>query len=67
MPPEALRFWEEGLARLSRSEPWKKALEKHGWYDAYASSAAFRKDMEREIALYTRIMADLGLLKDAPR
>ena len=67
VPPEAVRFWEEGLARMTKSDAWKKTLERHGWYDAYAPSAAFRKDMEREIALYTRIMGDLGLLKEAPR
>ena len=64
MPADALKFWEDGMARLSKSEPWRKAMETHGWYDAYASSATFRKDMEREIALYTKIMAELGLLKE---
>jgi putative tricarboxylic transport membrane protein len=64
MPADALKFWEDGMARLSKSEPWRKVMETHGWYDAYAPSATFRKDMEREIALYTKIMAELGLLKE---
>ena len=67
VPPETVRFWEESLARVTKTDVWKKTLEKHGWYDAYANAATFRKDMEREIALYTRIMSDLGLLKEAPR
>ena len=58
------RFTPHIVRRLSKSEPWRKAMETHGWYDAYAPSATFRKDMEREIALYTKIMAELGLLKE---
>jgi putative tricarboxylic transport membrane protein len=65
MPPAALKFWEDAVARLTRSAPWKKVLEKYGWYDAYAPSAVFRAEMEQEIARYTRVMKELGLLKDA--
>jgi putative tricarboxylic transport membrane protein len=64
MPAQPLKFWEDGVARLTRTDAWKKALEKYGWYDAYAPSAAFRRDMDQEIARYTRIMKELGLLKD---
>lgn len=67
IPGDVLRFWEENVARVTKSEPWRKALEKHGWYDAYANSATFQKSMEQEIAVYTRIMSELGLLKEAPR
>jgi putative tricarboxylic transport membrane protein len=67
MPPDALKFWEDNLPRLVKTDAWKKALEKHGWYDAYADNATFRKDMEREIAVYTRILGELGMLKEPPR
>jgi tripartite-type tricarboxylate transporter receptor subunit TctC len=63
MPPDALRFWERALAHATKSEPWKRALEKHGWYDAYADSATFQKDMAAEVARYSRIMSELGLIK----
>jgi putative tricarboxylic transport membrane protein len=63
MPADALKFWERALAQATKSEPWKRALEKHGWHDAYADSATFQKDMAAEVARYTRIMSDLGLLR----
>jgi putative tricarboxylic transport membrane protein len=67
IPADALRFWEDSLARLVKSDAWKKALERHGWYDAYVNSATFQKEMERELAINTRILRELGMLKDAPR
>ena len=67
IPPDALRFWEDSLARLVKSDAWKRALERHGWNDAYVNSATFRKEMERELAINTRILRELGMLKDAVR
>jgi putative tricarboxylic transport membrane protein len=63
IPADALRFWERSLGQLTKSEPWKRALEKHGWYEAYADSATFQKDMAAEVARYSRIMSELGLIK----
>jgi hypothetical protein len=35
-------FWDGGLGKLVKMDIWKKALEQHGWYDAYVDSATFR-------------------------
>lgn len=62
---ESVKFWEASAAAATRTDAWKKALELHGWYDAYADSAAFRKAMDQEVASYSRMLGDLGLLKEA--
>jgi putative tricarboxylic transport membrane protein len=66
MPPEALKFWQDRLSRLVKTEAWQKTLERHGWYDAYAGAAVFQKALDQELALYTRILGDLNMLKSAP-
>jgi hypothetical protein len=38
-------------------------LQKHGWFDAYANHDVFRRDMERELTVYTRIPGEPGMLK----
>jgi hypothetical protein len=40
-------------------------LDKHGWFDAYAGSAQFRKDLDGEIKVYTAILTQLGMAKGA--
>ena len=67
MPPEALKYWEDTLARFVKTEAWKKALEKYGWSDAYLNSAAFKKEMDKEAVLFAKILTDLGMVKSAPQ
>jgi len=67
IPPEALKYWEERLARFVKTETWKKTLEKYGWSDAYLNSAAFKKEMDKEAVLFAKILTDLGMVKSAPQ
>lgn len=67
VPPEALKYWEERLARFVKTEAWKKALEQYGWSDAYLNSAAFKREMDRESVVFTKILTDLGMVKSAPQ
>jgi putative tricarboxylic transport membrane protein len=67
LPPEALKYWEERLARFVKTEAWKKALEKYGWSDAHLGAAAFKKEMDREAVLFAKILTDLGMVKSAPQ
>ncbi|MBI3045258.1 MAG: tripartite tricarboxylate transporter substrate binding protein [Betaproteobacteria bacterium] len=62
-PASTVKYWDQTLARMVRSDSWKKALDKHGWFNAYASSAPFRKDLDREAKVYTEILTKLGMLK----
>jgi putative tricarboxylic transport membrane protein len=63
MPAEAVKYWEQTVGRLSKTDAWKKALDRHLWFDGYADSAAFRRDMERENREYTEVLTELGLAK----
>jgi len=63
IPADAVKYWEQALARMVKSESWKKVLQKHQWFDAYADSAAFRKDLEQENRAYAEILTQLGMAK----
>jgi tripartite-type tricarboxylate transporter receptor subunit TctC len=51
---------------MVKSDSWKKILQKYQWFDAYANSATFRKDLEQESKSYTTILTQLGMAK-APK
>jgi putative tricarboxylic transport membrane protein len=63
IPAEAVKYWEQALSRMVKIESWKKILQKHQWFDAYAGSAAFRKDLEQENKAYEEILTQLGMAK----
>lgn len=65
MPREMVAYWEKTLATLTKSEAWKKHLAQHGWFDAYADSATFRKNLDAEEKIYTQILTELGMAKGA--
>ena len=62
-PASAIKYWDQVLAKMVKTDSWKKALDRHGWFDAYASSTQFRKDLDGEIKVYTAILTQLGLAK----
>lgn len=63
IPAEAAKYWDDTLGKLVKTDAWKKALEKHGWYDAYADSATFRKSLDEETKVYAQILTELGMAK----
>ena len=63
IPAEAVKFWDQTLAKMVKSESWKKMLDRHQWFDAYADSATFRKDLEQENKVYEQILTQLGMAK----
>ncbi len=64
-PASAVKYWDQTLAKMVKTESWKKALDRHGWYDAYAGSTQFRKDLDAEAKVYAQILDQLGMLKPA--
>jgi putative tricarboxylic transport membrane protein len=66
-PGSAVKYWDQTLAKMVKSDAWKKMLNRHGWHDAYASSAQFRKDLEGEIKVYNGILTQLGLAKSSAK
>ena len=63
VPAEMVRYWEQSVARLMKTDAWKKALERHQWFDAYADSATFRRDLDQESKLYAEVLTQLGMAK----
>ena len=51
---------EQTIARLMKTAAWKKALERHQWFDGYADAATFRKDMEQENTAVTEVLTGAG-------
>lgn len=60
---EVVAYWEQTFGELVKSAVWKKELQQHGWFDAYADSATFRKALDAEEEIYAQILADIGLAK----
>jgi putative tricarboxylic transport membrane protein len=63
IPAETVKFWDQTLAKMVKSDSWKKSLERHQWFDAYADSVTFRKDLEQENKVYEQILTQLGMAK----
>jgi len=62
-PAGAVKYWDQALGKMVKTDSWKKALDRHGWFDAYAGSAQFSKDLEGEIKVYDAILTQLGMAK----
>jgi putative tricarboxylic transport membrane protein len=63
IPADAVKYWDQTLSRMAKSDSWKKILERYQWFDAYADSATFRKDLERENKVYAELLTQLGMAK----
>ena len=60
---EAVKFWDQALAKMVKTDAWKKYLAQYQWFDAYADSATFARDLRQENEIYSKILSDLGLAK----
>jgi len=60
---DVVAYWDKTLGQMVKTEAWKKQLVKNGWFDAYADSATFRKDLDAEEKVYTEILTELGMAK----
>jgi putative tricarboxylic transport membrane protein len=63
VPREVVAFWDDRLGKLMKTGIWKKALEEHGWHDAYVDSATFRKELEAEREVTAKLLRELGFAK----
>jgi putative tricarboxylic transport membrane protein len=60
---DSVRFWDQTLSKMVKSDAWKRVLERHQWFDAYADSATFRRDLDREYQVYAELLTQLGMAK----
>lgn len=63
IPKETVAYWDKTFGQMVKTDAWKKQLEKHGWFDAYADSATFTKDLNAEEKVYSDILTELGMAK----
>lgn len=63
VPAEMVKYWEQTVGRLMKTDAWKKALDRHQWFDAYADSATFRRDLGEETKVYAEVLTQLGMAK----
>ena len=66
-PASAVKYWDQALGKMVKTDSWKNMLDKFGWFDAYAGSTQFRKDLEGEIKVYNGILTQLGLAKSSAK
>ena len=63
MSKENLRFWEETLGKMVKSDAWKEVLEKQAWVDFFMTGDKLRKFLEDELAMYEKLAKELGLVQ----
>ena len=63
VPREAVAFWDERLSKLMKTGAWQKILEQHGWADAFADSDQFKRELEAEREVTTKLLELLEFAK----
>lgn len=63
IPAEAVKYWDATLAKMVKTPEWQKVLDKYDWFDAYADSAQFRKDLDQEYKVAAELLTQLGMAK----
>jgi putative tricarboxylic transport membrane protein len=63
MPPAAVAFWEDVLARLSKEPEWQKVIERSLWENAYMNAAQSTAFYDAEHVKIRAALQDLGLVK----
>ena len=63
MKAPEIAYWDSVFAKLAVSEEWRKDTEQQFWNADYLLSAETRKHLDREFALLSGILTDLGLAK----
>lgn len=63
IPGSTVAYWDSTLAKMVKTDAWRKALDRFGWHDAYAASAQFRRDLAQEEKAYAQILTQLGMAK----
>ena len=64
MRPEAVAFWENVLARMSKDPEWQKILDRSLWASAYMTSAQMQGYYQEEFAKLKSVLEELGLAKN---
>jgi len=63
LTPAQTAFWDNAIARLTRSDAWKKELDETERDSVYMNSVDSRKFLDAQYAQYKAILTELGLVK----
>ncbi|MFB4168282.1 Bug family tripartite tricarboxylate transporter substrate binding protein [Virgibacillus sp. JSM 102003] len=61
MPQSAIDYWDEKMSKLVKTEEWQAILDKYKWFDAYADSEKFKKELIKEKQTMEEILTEIGL------
>lgn len=63
IPREVIAYWDDRISKAVRSPSWKKSMDQYGWYEAYADSATFKRELEVERETTAKLLKELGYAK----
>jgi putative tricarboxylic transport membrane protein len=63
LTPAQIAFWDDAFAHIVKTPEWKADLDRNGWAEGFLQSAATRKHLDGEIVTLTKMLADLGMIK----
>jgi putative tricarboxylic transport membrane protein len=63
MPETAVKFWEETLVKMSRSNAWAKVLRDTQWFPFVLTGDRFRKFIDDDTKGFDALLRELGFVK----
>lgn len=63
MTAAQIAYWDDLVQRLTRSEEWKKELDRNQWTDFFMASAEARRFLDQQNVELRGILTDIGLAK----
>jgi putative tricarboxylic transport membrane protein len=63
MPDTAVKFWEETLVKMSRSNAWAKVLRDTQWFPFVLTGDRFRKFIDDDTKGFDALLRELGFVK----
>jgi len=62
MPEYAVKYWRETLAKMVKTESWKKVMAEQSWTPAYMDAPEFKAFLDKINEEYKEIFEELGIL-----
>ena len=63
MPASAVKFWEETLAKMTRTKGWEKVLNDTQWFPFVVSGDRFRSFLDQDTKNFETLLRELGFVK----
>ncbi len=63
LTPAQIAFWDDAFSRIVNTDDWKSDLDRNGWAEGFLPSAQARKHLDAEYGMLTKMLAELGMVK----